>query len=410
MSKLNNALNDVQCKNAKPKDKDYKLSDGGGLYLLVKSTGSKYWRMNYRFNGKAKTLAIGVYPVITLSKARDEKEKAKVRLSDGIDPCEYKKASKKDEDPDSFEHVAREWHTKFKANWSTDYADRVLTGLGNDVFPWIGKKPVKDVSAPELLSVLRRIESRGAIDAAHRIQQICGRVFRYAVATGRAERDPSGDLKGAIPPAKEKHYSSIKDPKKIGDLLRAIDDYQGHFVSKCALRLAPLVFVRPGELRHAEWSEIDLDKAEWRIPGEKMKKGQLHIVPLSSQALAILEEIRPLTGSGKYVFPSVRTNSRPISENTLNAGLRRLGYTKDEMTGHGFRSMASTLLNEQGWHHDAIERQLAHAEPNAIRAAYNYAEHLPERRKMMQAWADYLDGLKKGGNVVPLRTGISSND
>lgn len=252
--------------------------------------------------------------------------------------------------------------------------------------------------------MLRRIESRGANEIAHRIKQNCGRVFHYAIATGRAERNPITDLQGALEPLKVQHHAAITEPKAVGALLRAIEGYQGNFVTQCALRIAPLVFVRPGELRAAEWTEFDLDAAEWRIPAERVKMRSQHIVPLSTQAVAILRELHPLTGTGRYVFPSVRTNTRPMSENTVNGALRRLGYAKDEMTGHGFRSLASTLLNEQGWHRDAIERQLAHAERDAVRAAYNYADHLPERRKMMQAWADYLDGLRDGANVVPLRS------
>ena len=254
------------------------------------------------------------------------------------------------------------------------------------------------------MTVLRRIEAKGILETAHRTQQNCGQVFRYAIATGRAERDPSNDLRGALPPASGKHMATITDPKEIAGLLRAIDDYRGGIVTRCALQLAPLVFVRPGELRHAEWGEIDFDAAEWRIPAEKMKAGTLHIVPLSRQVLDILREIHPLTGNGRYVFPSPRTDSRPMSNNAILAALRRMGYAKDEMSGHGFRSMASTLLNEQGWNRDAIERQLAHAERNSVRAAYNYAEFMPERKIMMQAWADYLDGIKAGAKIIPIRT------
>ena len=259
--------------------------------------------------------------------------------------------------------------------------------------------------------MLRRIESRGAAETAHRALQNCGQVLRYAIATGRAERDPTRDLRGALPPApKEKHHASITDPKRIAELLRAIDGYQGYFVTKCALQLAPLVFVRPGELRMAQWPEFDLEKAEWRIPAERMKMREQHIVPLASQAEDLLRELEPLTNrvllsrpnSRRYVFPSPRTHERAMSENAVLAALRRMGYTKEEMTGHGFRSMASTLLHEQGWNHQAIERQLAHAERNAVSAAYNFAEHLPERRKMMQAWADYLESLKAGAAVIPL--------
>ena len=278
------------------------------------------------------------------------------------------------------------------------------------MFPWLRGRPIAQVNAPELLALLRRIESRGALETAHRAMQNCGQVFRYAVATGRAERDPTGDLRGALPPPKEKHHASIIDPKRIGELLRAIDSYEGFFATKCALRLAPLVFVRPGELRKSQWQEINLDNAEWRIPAERMKMLEQHIVPLSRQAVEILRELEPLTNRGivakpntpRFVFPSARSRERPMSENAVLAALRRMGYTKEEMTGHGFRSMASTLLHERGWNHQVIERQLAHAERNAVSAAYNFAEHLPERRKMMQAWADYLDALKARAEVIPL--------
>jgi len=295
---------------------------------------------------------------------------------------------------------------KFTPSWASNHASKITARLEKDVYPYIGNRPVNEVRAPELLSVLRRVENRGAIETAHRIRQHCGQVFRYAVATGRAERDPSQDLRGALQPSKTVHHASITEPKKVGGLMRAIDSYEGYQVSRCALQLAPLLFVRPGELRQAEWTEFDLDNAEWRIPADKMKMKQPHIVPLSTQAITILKDIHPLTGSGRYVFPSVRTRKRPMSENTVTGALRRLGYQSGEMTGHGFRSMASTLLNEQGWNRDAIERQLAHAERDEVRAAYNYAEHLPERKRMMQAWADYLDGLKNGADIVPINTKV----
>ena len=271
------------------------------------------------------------------------------------------------------------------------------------IFPWIGAKPIREVVAPELLEALRRIESTGAIETAHRAMQTCSQVFRYAVASGLADRDPASDLKGALTPSRETHRAAILDPKGVGALLRACDDYPGTLVARCALRFAPLVFVRPGELRHAEWCEIDFDAKEWRIPGPKMKMREQHVVPLSRQAVAILHELRPLTGDGRYIFPSERTRDRPMSNATVLAALRRLGYAKDEMSGHGFRAMASTLLNELGWAPDVIERQLAHAERNKVRAAYNRATHLAERRKMMQAWADYLDGLKGDVKAIPLR-------
>jgi integrase len=394
-------LSDTATRNAKPKDKPYKLADEKGLYLLIKPAG-KYWRLDYRFDGKRKTLALGVYPDISLKEAREKRDEARKQIAQGVDPSAERKATKTAQ-TESFEAVAREWFAKFAPSWAESHSDKIMRRLERDVFPWIGARPVREITAPELLAVLRRIETRGALETAHRAHQNCGQVFRYAVATGRAERDPSADLRGALPPADEKHHASITDPKAIGALLRAMDSYQGAFVVRCALRLAPLVFVRPGELRGGEWSEIDLDGAEWRIPAHRMKMRETHIVPLSVQAVAILRELHPLTGTGRYLFPSERTDARPISENTVNAALRRLGYSKDEMTGHGFRSMASTLLNEQGWHRDAIERQLAHAERNAIRATYNYAEHLPERRRMMQAWADYLDGLKNGAEIIPIR-------
>jgi integrase len=405
----NMPLTDTNIRNAKYQQNKpiQKLSDGHGLHLMVTKTG-KYWRYNYRFDGKQKTLAIGTYPETSLADARGKHLEARKQLAAGIDPGELKKAVKaaQVEDANTFEVIAREWHGKFSPNWTKDHVTRIFRRFENSVFPYIGKRPIKDINAPELLTVLRRIEARGAVETAHRAMQNCGQVFRYAVATGRTDRDPSADLRGALPPVKQKHHASITDTKKIGELLRAMDGYQGTLTARCALSLAPLVFVRPGELRAAEWQEIDFDKAEWRIPGEKMKMGAVHIVPLSRQVVAILEEIKPLTGDGRYVFPSERSKDRPISENTVNAALRRMGYSKAEMTGHGFRSMASTLLNEQGWHRDAIERQLAHAERDNVRAAYNYAEHLPERRRMMQAWSDYLDGLKKGADVIPIRKAI----
>lgn len=404
-------LTDQKIKNAKPginskgekTTKAYKMADGGGLYLEVTIKGAKYWRLKYRFAGKQKLLAIGVYPTTTLKEARKQRDAAKVRLSNGIDPSEFKKAAKQKENIEGFEHVAREWHVKHKPSWTESHAKKLIDRLEKDVFPWLGNRLTNEITPPELLTVLRRVENRGALDTAHRVRQTCGQIFRYAVATGRAERDPSVDLKGAIPPVKKSHLASITDPVKIGQLLRDLDGYKGRFVTICAMKLAPLVFVRPGELRRAEWAEIDLDVAEWRIPAEKMKMRKLHIVPLSKQAVEILREIKPLTGHARYVFPCTRTNKRCMSENTFNAGLRRLGYGNEEMTGHGFRSMASTLLNEQGWNGDAIERQLAHAERDSVRAAYNYAEHLPERKKMMQSWANYLDGLKNGADVITLK-------
>lgn len=408
-------LTDTAIRRAKPQAKAVKLFDGGGLYLEVNPAGGKWWRWKYRFGGKEKRLSLGVYPDVSLKAAREKRDTARQQLAAGIDPGQARRAEKLAQaGAESFEAIAREWHAKFSPSWVASHGDRILKRLEKDLFPWIGKRPIAEIKAPELLAVLRRIESRGALETAHRAMQNCGQVFRYAVATGRAERDPTGDLRGALPAPKEKHHASIIEPKRIGELLRAIDAYEGFFATKCALRLAPLVFVRPGELRKAQWREFDLDKAEWRIPAERMKMREQHIVPLSRQAVAILRELEPLTNKAIpskpdapcYVFPGGRSRERPMSENAILAALRRMGYAKDEMTGHGFRSMASTLLHEQGWNHQVIERQLAHAERNAVSAAYNFAEHLPERRKMMQAWADYLDGLKASAEVIPIRRSV----
>ena len=409
------ALSDTRVKSLKAgvkpdgtaTSKTYRVTDEKGLYIEITPKGGKRWRFKYRFGGKEKLLSLGVYPEIALKEARNRRDIHRRQVAEGIDPSDLRKAEKQSTgEQNSFEAVAREWHNKFSATWSESHSSRTIIRLEQNTFPWLGGKNINDITATELLTVLRRVESRGALETAHRVNQICGQVFRYAIATGRAERDPAADLKGALPPAKAKHHPSITEHIKVGGLIRAIQGFTGTIITATALKLSPLVFVRPGELRQAEWSEIYLGKAEWRIPAEKMKMRVVHIVPLSKQAVSVLREIEPITGRGKYVFPSNRTITRPMSDNTINAALRRLGYTKDEMTAHGFRSMASTILNEQGWHGDAIERQLAHSEGNGVRAAYNYAQHLPERKKMMQAWADYLDELackdspqKSAGNI-----------
>jgi integrase len=397
-------LTNTEIKNTKPDQKPKRLFDGGGLYLEVAPAGGKWWRLKYRFGGKERRLSLGVYPDVSLAQARERRDEARRLLAEGTDPSTVRKASKAEQQAqaETFELVARQWHEKFTPSWTPGHAARILTSLSQDAFPWLGNRPIREILPPEVLSVARRVEARGAIETAHRLVGNIGMVFRYAVASGLADSDPTRDLRGALSPTNEKHHASLTDPKAVTDLLRTIETYSGSLVTRCALRFAPLVFVRPGELRHAEWSEINIDAAEWRIPAAKMKMRVQHIVPLSRQALAVLEELRPLTGAGRYVFPSERTSERPMSENTVTAALRRLGYTKEEMTGHGFRSMASTLLNELGWNRDAIERQLAHAERNNVRAAYNFAEFLPERREMMQAWADNLDALREGGKVVPL--------
>ncbi len=399
------ALTNVAVQGAKPKAKRYILKDEKGLYLEVSPSGGKWWRLRYWIAGRENRLSLGTFPEVSLAQARARRDDARKLLAEGQDPSATRKAEKAEAQAggETFELVALEWFERFRSKWTEPHAGRILTRLKKDVFPFIGSRPIHEINAPELLSAMRRIEARGAIETAHRALQNCGQVFRYAVACGKAERDPSGDLRGALTPTKEKHHPSITDPKELGELLRAIDAYQGSHVVRCALKLAPLVFVRPGELRKAEWSEVDLEAAEWRIPAAKMKMRAQHVVPLSLQAVAILRELHPLTGAGKYVFPGVRSSAKPMSENTVNAALRYMGYSTDQVTGHGFRSTASTLLNEQGWNRDAIERQLAHAERNNVRAAYNFAEFLPERRKMMQAWADFLDGLRQGGKVVPIR-------
>lgn len=403
-------LTDTAIRNAKPgttpagkpTDKPYKLADSGGLYLEVSPKGGKYWRLKYRFEGKEKRLAFGVYPEVTLKEARQKRDEARKKLSQGIDPSAERKATKTAAS-ETFEAIYREWLDKFGPGWAESHKENIMRRIEKDMLPWIGARPIVELKAADLLAALRRIEARGALESAHRTKQAVGQVFRYAVATGRAERDPTADLRGALPPASKGFFAAITEPRAIGELLRAIDGYQGSFVVRCALRLAPLVFVRPGELRAAEWAEIDPERAEWRIPAHRMKMKDAHIVPLSRQALAILDELRPLTGAGRFLFPGERAPNRPISDGTLNAALRRLGYASDEMTGHGFRAMACSLLNEQGWNRDAIERQLAHAERNKVRASYHRAEHLAERRRMMQGWADYLDGLRAGADVVPIR-------
>lgn len=399
-------LTDKQVKAAKPTDKPYKLQDGKGLYLLVLPAGGRYWHFRYKTGGKDTTLSFGTYPEITLAEARDKRNAARKQKTNGFDPGEIRKAekaAKSERAANTFEAITQEWHQRFKEQWSERHAEQILKRLENDIFPHLGNRPIAEIKAPELLGVLRRIETR-SVEVAHRIKIACGQVFRYAVATGRADRDPVSDLKGALPPVKNKHFAAPTDPKTVAPLLRSIDDFKGSFVVKCAMQLAPLLFVRPGELRHAEWSEIDLAAAEWSIPGEKMKMKSDHLVPLSTQAVEILKALQPLTGHSRYVFPCHRSPLRCMSENAVNAGLRRLGYEKSEITGHGFRAMARTILDEVlGFRPDFIEHQLAHAVKDPNGRAYNRTSHLPERKKMMQHWADYLDGLKQGAKVIPLR-------
>lgn len=403
------ALTNTAVMNAKPDTKPRKLADEKGLFLLVHSNGSKYWRLKYRFGGREKLLALGVYPDVSLADARQRRDDARKLLANGADPGETKKAAKvagADKAANSFEVVAREWFAQHSKSLVDAHADRIIRRFEKDIFPWIGSKPVSDLTAPDLLAAVRRIESRGALETAHRALQSCGQVLRFAVATGRAVRDVSADLRGALPPAKETHLAAVTEPAKVAPMLRAFDDYSGSFVTKCALRLAPLVFVRPGELRNAEWSDIDMDKAEWRYLVTKTQTP--HLVPLSRQAVSILRELYPLTGQGRYVFPSARTNSRPMSDNAILAAMRRMNIGKEEMTGHGFRAMARTILDEVlGIRPDFIEHQLAHAVRDPNGRAYNRTAHLAERRKMMQLWADYLDKLKAGAEVLPFKKGAA---
>lgn len=398
-------MTEAKLRALKPRGKLYRIADARSLCVEVNPTGARYWRFRYRFAGKAKMVSLGVYPEVSLAEARSRRDDARRALQSGTDPSVKRKQEKLIAHlaaVTAFEPVAREWLAG-RGKLADVTRAKTLWVLSAHAFPWIGSRPVGEITPPELLAVLRRLESRGKLETAQRLKQVCGQIFRYAVATGRAERDPSADLRGVLKTKKTRHFGAITDPAKAGGLLRAIHGFPGSFVVACALKLAPLVFVRPGELRKAEWSELDLDNAEWRIPAERMKMRELHIVPLSDQAVAILRELQPLTGWGRFVFPGITDRQHPMSENTINAALRRLGYTGDEMTGHGFRSMASTMLHEQGWNTDVIERQLAHAERNKVKAAYNHAQYLPERRKMMQAWADYLDALRKGASVVPIK-------
>jgi len=400
-------LTDTKVRNTKPGEKEIKLFDGGGLFLLVTSRGGKLWHFKYRFGGREKKLSFGTYPEVSLADAREKRDAARKQVAAGIDPGEARKAEKRVESEqatNTFEAVAREWHARQKGVWSEGHTVRTMQRLEHDVFPCVGLRPISEITAPELLMVFRRIESRGAHETAHRARFVCGQVFRYAVATGRAERDPAADLKGALTPIKTRHHAAITDPKEVAALLRAIDGYQGSFVVKCALQLAPLVFVRPGELRQAEWAEIDLEAAEWNIPAERMKMKVAHLVPLSAQAVKILRELQALTGRSQYLFPSGRSFARSMSNNAINAALRRMGFGTDEMTGHGFRAMARTILDEVlQVRVDYIEHQMAHAVKDPNGRAYNRTAHLAERRKMMQQWADYLEALKAGAQVIPLK-------
>lgn len=403
-------LSDAATRNAKPKDKPYKLADEKGMFLQVTPTGGKWWRLKYRFEGKEKLLALGTYPDVGLKDARARRDDARKLLADGVDPGVNRKAvkaSRAAETANTFEVLAREWHTLHSTGgdnvkkWVPSHGERIIRRLERDIFPWIGSRPVGDIEPPELLAVVRRIVERGALETAHRALADCGQVFRHAIATGRAKRDPSGDLRGALAPVRGTHFAAITEPAKLGDLLRTLYGYQGSLPVMYALRLAPLLFVRPGELRQARWSDIDLDAGEWAY--HVTKTDTRHVVPLASQAVAVLRELHALTGLGEFVFPSARTASRPMSDNALLAAMRRMGIEKETTTTHGWRATARTILDEVlGFRVDLIEHQLAHAVKDANGRAYNRTAHLPERRRMMQAWADYLDELRRGAQVVDI--------
>lgn len=405
------ALTDTAARNAKPKAKPYRLYDSGGLYLEIAPSGGKWWRLKYRIDGKEKRLSIGVYSsagsskVVTgLKEAREKATDAKRLLADGIDPSHHRrmaKAARIERGTNSFEAVAREWFDKNRANWVDSHSKKVISRLERDIFPYLGKRPIAEITAPELLAVIRKIENR-AVESAHRTLGHCSQIFRYGVATARVPHNVAADLKGALAPTQKQHFAAVTDPDQVGGLLRAIDAYKGTLIVQSALKLAPLVFVRPGELRKARWADIDLEAQEWRY--KATKTGIDHVVPLSEQAVDILKQLQPVTDRSEYVFPSARSAKRPMSDNAVLAALRRAGIEKDEMTGHGFRAMARTILDEVlGFRPDMIEQQLAHTVRDPLGRAYNRTSHLPERHKMMQAWADYLDQLKNKGTLIPLK-------
>lgn len=409
------ALTDTFVKNIKHSGKIVKRTgkpagdkhtDGQGLYLLVKPAG-KYWRMSYRINSKQKTLALGVYPAVSLAKARQRRDKARELLADGIDPSTAKREEKQAKAAaaaNTFQAVAEAWMKATAANRAASTQEKVRAWFANDVFPAIGKMPITEVGPRDVLAVVRKMEDRGIRDSSRRVGQLCGQVFRFAVAEGSVERDVTADLRGAYKQSEKQHYAAITDPKKLGDLLRSIHAYDGSAYTQAALKLSPLLFLRPGELRTGEWAEIDFEASEWRIPGRKMKMGLDHIVPLPRQAVEVLEALHNITGHGKYIFPSLRTGSRPMSDNTVNAALRGMGYSNEVQTAHGFRATARTIMDEVlNERVDLIEHQLAHAVKDANGRAYNRTAHLPARREMMQRWADYLDKLRTGAEVVPIR-------
>ncbi len=389
-------LTDTYIKSIKPLEKPKKYFDGGGLFLYVPPTGNKFWRLSYRFDKKAKLLSLGEYPTVSLKEARARREEAKKLLAKDIDPSEHKKAIKSEriaEAQNSFKNIALEWHETRMTEFSSKHRSSTLSRLNKYLFPAFGKKAITKIEAQDILAVVRPIEQANMVKTAQILVQMTGQIFRFAIATGRAKHNIAADLKGALRTHKTVHRASITNPQRLKKLLNDIDSFKGYVPLMCALKLAPLVFVRPSELRCATWDEFDFEKKEWRIKAERMKMKQLHIVPLSSQALEILHELREATGNGTYLFPSPKSDTRPMHDETMIHALRKMGYPKEEMSVHGFRSIASTLLNELGYNRDWIERQLAHGERDDVRAAYNYAQYLPERRHMMQEWTDYLTAL-----------------
>ncbi|WP_175829585.1 tyrosine-type recombinase/integrase [Burkholderia cepacia] len=404
-------LTDTAIRNAKPADKPVRLFDGGGLYLEIAPSGGKWWRLKYRFGGKEKRYSLGVYPEVTLATARKKRDEAREKLAAGIDPGEAKKAEKRASllaAAHSFEVVARGWMDERKTTVEPAQHAKTLARMENDVFPWLGKRPIAEIDAPEILVVLKRVDGRGARFTAHRIRSEISRVFRYGIKEGHCKADPARDLVDAIPPAQTTHFASITEPEKVGEMLRAFDGFTGTFPVLCALKLAPMLFVRPGELRKAEWAQFDLDKGEWRYFVNKTKTD--HLVPLAAQAVTILRELHALTGEGVYVFPGARDRNRPMSEAAINAALRRLGYdTRTEITGHGFRAMARTILHEELEEKpEVIEHQLAHTVPDSLGRAYNRTKFIKARRSMMQQWADYLDKIKAGAEIIPFGQPLSA--
>jgi integrase len=401
-------LTDVSIRNAKPTDRLQKLADGGGLYLAIFPTGGKSWRFKYRYGGKEKLLTFGQWPAMSLAAARKKRDEARRLLAEGIDPGAERQAERARREAlasNTFEAVAREWIERHLSKKSQAYRERVVSQLERFVFPVIGERPIAELTAPDILEVVRRVEKLNILETAHRVRQVVGQVIRYAIATGRAQADPTPALRGALPPAPTRHMAAPDDPAKVGEILRALEAFQGTPVVAAAIRLLPYVFVRPGELRTMRWADVDLEAAEWRFEASKTRTP--HVVPLSRQALAILRDLKPLTGHlpGGWVFPNERTSLRPMSDMAMNAAMRRLGIdTKEELTGHGWRAVARTLLHERlGYPAEAIEHQLAHAVPDVLGKAYNRTKFLELRRRMMQEWADYLDKLRDGAEVIELR-------